>query len=682
MMFESSYSSVTVFLLNYVFHSTSVLLCTLAFIAVAKRLKPDIRALLWKTALVGPLVSAVGVTIAEVPHGGYKWTVESAQVRGNAFSADAERASYLLTMAARTDAAVGDEDGLRHQNSAHLGQIARHETVEGSGRILNVVPISILLLAWSCGIIVTGLIVLRDSLRLAVARRRASALGDEACRRALESFRMRAGIRRPVALLETDSDAGPFVAGWIFPVIFIPRRLFDRLSADHRNAVLAHEVAHLVRRDPLWNFVTGVICGCFLFQPLNLVARRRIKIEAELLADWSAARLLGGRMPLADCLTKLGDWLIAGPTSRSPLMAAGMASYRSLLGRRVEALLDGDTDFGRSSRRVRVACYVASAAVMAACVGIAPRASADQRLGTRQAKGFLRPGTQAIADKTTTLQPRIEPMNRSLALFALTAGLASADAAAAEPPTIPSAPQPAAATAVDSASVPKSLHGFSGMLLGRLVARDVERGEFIVTIDYVPRVWKNNTAAEPRSAVGKTFVVEGVSGKWLDQLLLLQVGDTLAFEAQHLRGDRLRFLGEWLQKAPAYRAEEHPEPPKEFRGFHGVVIGRVEEKREDALEIVLNVSEVEQSASSSRAADASSVVDHKIVVAGFWSPPFRKQFESLEIGSRIRIGLEHTIQQSDHLSVIGSMRTLNPTPRADAAQDAATSAGTPTPARP
>lgn len=32
----------------------------------------NIRALPWNTALIGPLVSAVGVTIAEVSHGGYQ----------------------------------------------------------------------------------------------------------------------------------------------------------------------------------------------------------------------------------------------------------------------------------------------------------------------------------------------------------------------------------------------------------------------------------------------------------------------------------------------------------------------------------------------------------------------------------------------------------------------------------
>lgn len=108
-----------------------------------------------------------------------------------------------------------------------------------------------------------------------------------------------------MALFKTDFNASLLVAGWIFPVIFIPRRLFDRLAAGHYNAVLAHEVARLARRDPLWNLVTGAIGGCFLLQPLNLVARR-VTVEADLLADCSATRLLGRRMPLAGCLTSSG----------------------------------------------------------------------------------------------------------------------------------------------------------------------------------------------------------------------------------------------------------------------------------------------------------------------------------------------------------------------------------------
>ena len=68
----------------------------------------------------------------------------------------------------------------------------------------------------------------------------------------------------------------------------------------------------------------------------------------------------------------------------------------------------------------------------------------------------------------------------------------------------------------DVIAVPEELQNFSGMMIGKLVERDIERGSFTVTVDYVARVWENNKSRNPRAAVGKTLRVEGVTGEWLD----------------------------------------------------------------------------------------------------------------------------------------------------------------------
>ena len=96
--------------------------------------------------------------------------------------------------------------------------------------------------------------------------------------------------------------------------------------------------------------------------------------------------------------------------------------------------------------------------------------------------------------------------------------------------------------------VPETLRGFSGMLIGTLVDKDVEEGELTVDVQHVARVWRNNKAKNPRSVVGRRVVLNNITGKWLDTVLILKKGETLEFEAQHQRGDALRFPGEWLKK--------------------------------------------------------------------------------------------------------------------------------------
>ena len=107
--------------------------------------------------------------------------------------------------------------------------------------------------------------------------------------------------------------------------------------------------------------------------------------------------------------------------------------------------------------------------------------------------------------------------------------------------TIVIAPQalgePAEQTESDSkseaAGIPEGVEGLRGLLVGALVSKDVEKGEFMVKIAQVKRVWRNNKAKNPRSAVGKTVKVEGVRGKFLDALLLVKKGEFLEFGAIH-----------------------------------------------------------------------------------------------------------------------------------------------------
>ena len=82
-------------------------------------------------------------------------------------------------------------------------------------------------------------------------------------------------------------------------------------------------------------------------------------------------------------------------------------------------------------------------------------------------------------------------------------------------------------------ALPDGMKEFNGMLLGRLAAKDVEKGTFVVSVDAVPRVWRDSKAGDPQSVVGKTVEVSGVFGKFLDVLVVARKGETLEFECKH-----------------------------------------------------------------------------------------------------------------------------------------------------
>ena len=71
----------------------------------------------------------------------------------------------------------------------------------------------------------------------------------------------------------------------------LPERAVKDLCEDELRALLAHELAHLVRGDSSWLCISRVVCSCLAFQPLNHLARREWQRAAEFLCDnWAVSR--------------------------------------------------------------------------------------------------------------------------------------------------------------------------------------------------------------------------------------------------------------------------------------------------------------------------------------------------------------------------------------------------------
>ena len=139
-------------------------------------------------------------------------------------------------------------------------------------------------------------------------------------------------------VLHTEALPGPVTFGLLRPVILLPTAA-ALWPATHRHAALAHERAHIQRRDWAVHLGAWAVCALFWFHPLVWLARRELAREAEHAAD--DAVLEGGVLA-----SDYASLLLALARREPPRAALGASS--SLVGRRVRALLDGRS---RSSRR-------------------------------------------------------------------------------------------------------------------------------------------------------------------------------------------------------------------------------------------------------------------------------------------------------------------------------------------
>jgi beta-lactamase regulating signal transducer with metallopeptidase domain len=173
---------------------------------------------------------------------------------------------------------------------------------------------------WLLGVLVVG--IRKTGARLAAARlaRRADVVD-----RALWPGADGASIRT------TDAIDLPITVGSLWPTILVPRS-GSGWAPEHRAMVIAHEVAHVRRRDPLVQLVADLACTLHWFHPLVWLAARRLRIERELAADDDV--LLGGTLPsaYADLLVELASVPTALPRLGAvvPILSQGGLKARLL----------------------------------------------------------------------------------------------------------------------------------------------------------------------------------------------------------------------------------------------------------------------------------------------------------------------------------------------------------------
>ncbi|WP_102126007.1 M56/M15 family metallopeptidase [Deinococcus planocerae] len=120
--------------------------------------------------------------------------------------------------------------------------------------------------------------------------------------------------------------------------ILLPHDVQSRLSAAELDAVLAHECAHLLRRDPLWNLGLSFLTHLLWFQPLNWVALRAWRDASEEVCDaWAAQH--------APCLTLAQAILTLVQQGQpslhgGPALLTSQAARSTHLSQRIHALIE------------------------------------------------------------------------------------------------------------------------------------------------------------------------------------------------------------------------------------------------------------------------------------------------------------------------------------------------------
>jgi beta-lactamase regulating signal transducer with metallopeptidase domain len=139
------------------------------------------------------------------------------------------------------------------------------------------------------------------------------------------------GAAHAAAIRASAELESPAVMGLFRSTIVVPDRALE-WSLERCRIVLAHELAHVRRRDVLAQALGDVACAVHWYNPLAWVAARRLRVEREVAAD--DAVLAGGVRP-----SRYAEELLAVATSTvTPIAALAMAERPSLETRVVSIL--------------------------------------------------------------------------------------------------------------------------------------------------------------------------------------------------------------------------------------------------------------------------------------------------------------------------------------------------------
>ena len=108
---------------------------------------------------------------------------------------------------------------------------------------------------------------------------------DEKLQARFDSIAQSLSLGHTPRLYVVESTTQPFVFGWLCGSIYLPAHFVECESAEQQNAVLTHELAHVVRWDPGVNLLQMIVQAIFFFHPVVWWANRKIREEREKCCD-------------------------------------------------------------------------------------------------------------------------------------------------------------------------------------------------------------------------------------------------------------------------------------------------------------------------------------------------------------------------------------------------------------
>lgn len=231
--------------------------------------------------------------------------------------------------------------------------------------LLHLLP-ALLTAAWLGGFVVVLSIWCIRWRRIDVAMREAAPLREGREIEALRRLNRIAGMRAPLEMVVSQTSLEPGVFGIARPVLIWPEGISEHLDDAHLEAILAHEVWHVRRRDNLAAALHMVVEALFWFHPLVWWVGARLVEERERACDEEVVAMGRERRVYAESILKVCEFCV-----ESPLACVSGVTGADLKKRMVHIMTERIVEKLDFSRKLLLSAAVLSALIIPIGFGVA-----------------------------------------------------------------------------------------------------------------------------------------------------------------------------------------------------------------------------------------------------------------------------------------------------------------------
>jgi uncharacterized protein (TIGR03435 family) len=171
----------------------------------------------------------------------------------------------------------------------------------------------VLAAVWMCGFVATLGLWLWRWRQAAACLRRAVPMPQGREVDALRQMERKPGSHKPLAIFLSPGPGEPGVFGIFRPVLVWPAGISKHLQDNHVEAILAHEMAHVRRRDNLTAALHMLVEAIFWFHPLVWWLGARLAEERERACDEEVLQLGKSAQVYAESILKTCEFCVGPP---------------------------------------------------------------------------------------------------------------------------------------------------------------------------------------------------------------------------------------------------------------------------------------------------------------------------------------------------------------------------------